>query len=231
MKLNRARHQRRQICWAITITLLIGAAYQLGSASYVLAKANVAQVLIGRAWSENVRQGATRHKPWSWADTTPVARLHFVNQRASMIVMSGDSGRVLAFGPGHSSRTPLPGDGGNSVISGHRDTHFSVLRTIKPGDLVSVETLRGETVHYRVEDRRVVDQSRTEVTEDHGRDELTLVTCWPFDALVANGAERLVVTARRTDIHTVASQSFGKQTIDPTIAQLATRVQTESLTK
>ena len=56
--------------------------------------------------------------------------------------LAGVSGRTLAFGPGHVDGTPLPGDPGNSVLSGHRDTHFAFLRELRSGDILLVSTGR-----------------------------------------------------------------------------------------
>ena len=135
-------------------------------------------------------------RPWPWADTRPVGRLDFVRQARQMVVLAGDSGRTLAFGPGHRVQTAPPGAAGNSVISGHRDTHFRLLRELRPGDEVRVQRRDGEWRSYRVTDAQIVDKSRVDLAEDHGRDELTLVTCWPFEALRAGGPQRYVVQAR-----------------------------------
>ncbi len=189
--------RRRRLIAGAFITLLIVGTYQLGQAGWILAKAQLAQVLISDAWQDNQKAGRVVAKPWSWADTSPVARLKFIRQQKDMVVLSGDSGRILAFGPGHDPNTPLPGNGGNSVISGHRDTHFSLLEDIKHGDLVCVQTIGGETVHYEISATRIVDQSQIEVTYDNGLDELTLITCWPFKALAPRGPQRFVVSARR----------------------------------
>ncbi|MGB7182962.1 MAG: class GN sortase [Burkholderiaceae bacterium] len=189
---------RRSYWQAVLATcLLIAAGTQFGHGAYILGKAELAQFLITRAWNDNQHNGAAVAKPWAWADTSPVARLQFVRQHESMIVLSGDSGRILAFGPGHNVNTPLPGTGGNSVISGHRDTHFSILRDVVPGDSISLQTVTGITLHYEVQSMQVVDKSRIDITGDNGYDEISLVTCWPFDALAANGPERLVISARR----------------------------------
>jgi len=45
----------------------------------------------------------------------------------------------MAFGPGHLSGTPLPGEAGNAVVTGHRDTHFAFLRRLRLGDVLEVE--------------------------------------------------------------------------------------------
>ncbi|MET0508914.1 MAG: class GN sortase [Burkholderiaceae bacterium] len=146
-------------------------------------------------------------RPWPWADTVPVARLHFVRQQQDRVVLEGDSGAVLAFGPGHRVDSPLPADGGNAVISAHRDTHFAVLKTVRPGDPILVETWRARVrgraspVHYSVVATRIIDADDpaaiAEVLGDAGDDRLSLITCWPFDALAPGTRWRYVVTAVR----------------------------------
>jgi sortase A len=60
------------------------------------------------------------------------------------MVLEGSSGRNLAFGPVHDPASVAPGVPGNSVIEGHRDTHFKILRDAKPGDHVSIEAVSGK---------------------------------------------------------------------------------------
>ncbi|MBK8766790.1 MAG: class GN sortase [Burkholderiaceae bacterium] len=187
----------RSVGWRrvlVAALLLAGLASFAGGAG-LHAKAWLAQCLIERAWQRSVAAGDPV-RPWPWADTRPVGRLVFVRQARELVVLSGDSGRTLAFGPGHRVQTAAPGAAGNSVISGHRDTHFRLLRELRPGDEVRVQRRDGEWRSYRVTDAQIVDKSRVDLAEDHGRDELTLVTCWPFEALRAGGPQRYVVQAR-----------------------------------
>ena len=186
-----SRHGRRVLAAA----LLIAGLASLASGAGQHAKAWLAQCLIERAWQRSVAAGDPV-RPWPWADTRPVGRLVFVRQARELVVLSGDSGRTLAFGPGHRVQTAAPGAAGNSVISGHRDTHFRLLRELRPGDEVRVQRGDGAWRSYRVADAQIVDKSRVDLAEDHGRDELTLVTCWPFEALRAGGPQRSVVQAR-----------------------------------
>ncbi|MEZ5652988.1 MAG: class GN sortase [Burkholderiaceae bacterium] len=163
----------------------------------ILAKARLAQILIDRAWQANLADKRVKHRPWSWADLSPVARLRFDRQRTELIVLDNDAPRTLAFGPGLRAGTPPPAQGGNSVISAHRDTHFAVLGDLHAGDRVDVQVANGDTARYRVVGRRIVDVDDGWIADDQGRDQLSLVTCWPLDALRAGGRERLVVTAVR----------------------------------
>lgn len=51
--------------------------------------------------------------------------------------------------------TPAPGESGNSVISGHRDTFFRHLNDLQTGDEVLIQR-GGKTFHYKVTGKRVV---------------------------------------------------------------------------
>ncbi len=176
------------------VLLLAVAAWHGGRAAWIEAKAHLAQQLVRRAWHETLA-GASDTRPWPWADTQPVARLMVPGRGVELFVLAGASGRTLAFGPGHVSGTPLPGEPGNSVVSGHRDTHFAFLRRLRDGDEVVVERRDGRRQRYAVNGTRIVDHRETWVASDAGDTRLTLVTCYPFDALRPGGPLRYVVTA------------------------------------
>jgi sortase A len=186
---------RKAIIWIVAL-LAVAGALQFGQGLYIHAKAQLAQLLLERAWQRTLA-GEQAVKPWPWADTWPVARLIAPAQGANLLVLSGANGRTIAFGPGHMDGTPLPGATGNSVIGGHRDTHLAFLRAVKRGETLTVERADGKRTDYRVTDLDVLDKRDTWVTMNEGPSRLTLVTCWPFDALRAGGPERYVVIARR----------------------------------
>ena len=107
-------------------------------------------MLLERAFAETI---ATGHpvKPWSWADTWPVARIEVKRLNASAIVLAGSSGQALAFGPGHLELTPDAGERGVAVYSAHRDTHFRFLRDVVIGDEIDVTRSDGKTFRYRAD--------------------------------------------------------------------------------
>ena len=180
----------------IVACLLCLGFWQLGQGAYIPAKAWLAQELMQRAW-QRADHDAERQAPWPWADTWPVARLQANAGDIDLIVLAGGSGRTLAFGPGHLSASALPGDAGNSVIAGHRDTHFSFLRDVEIGDTVVIERFSGRTHLYKVIGIDVVDSRRGSLLLDTDTSILSLVTCYPFDAAEAGGPLRYVVTARQ----------------------------------
>ena len=174
--------------------LLAGSALWLGlDAGWLQAKAWPAQGLLHAAWTETLATGQA-HKPWPWADTTPVARLLAPRLSIDQIVLAGDAGRTLAFGPGWAEASATPGKHGVVVLSGHRDTHFRFLRDLQPGDELQVDAGRAAR-RYRVVSLHVADTQREAIALNDGDDALLLVTCWPFEALAPGGPLRYVVRA------------------------------------
>lgn len=87
----------------------------------------------------------------------------------------------LRRGPGHYAGSPLPGQGGNMAIAGHRTTYgapFYRLDELEPGDVIRITTRDGEFV-YEVTDSEVVAPTRVDVLDDFGDDRLTLTACNP----------------------------------------------------
>jgi len=164
-----------------------------GQGAYIHAKAMVAQVLLEHAFATSIVSGQTV-KPWSWADTWPVARIEVKRLHASTIVLDGSSGQALAFGPGHVENTPNAGEPGIAVYSAHRDTHFRFLGKVIVGDEIEVTRRDGKNFRYRVTETSVVrfDASGIDALADGS--ELALTTCWPLDALTP-GPMRYVVHA------------------------------------
>ena len=176
---------------------VIGLAFwQLGQGAYIPAKAWLAQELMQHAWIKS-GDGVDRAAPWPWADTWPVARLLARDGEVDLIVLAGGSGRTLAFGPGHMGASPLPGQRGNSVIAGHRDTHFRFLQNLEPGEQLNVETNGGERHVFEVLDLDIVDSRVGSIALESDSVMLSLVTCYPFDAVDPGGPLRYVVTARK----------------------------------
>ena len=176
----------------IAVLLVIGL-WQAGHGVWIHAKAQLAQVLLHRAWVRTL-QGEREARPWPWADTWPVARLRVPAHGIDLIVLDGVSGRTLAFAPGHASGSPAPGAPGTAIISGHRDTHFRFLAALKPDDEIVVEMPGRPAARFRVVETAVVD-SRAAVIRAADGAALVLLTCYPFDALRAGGPLRWVVTA------------------------------------
>jgi sortase A len=178
---------------AAAATLALAGLWLIGDALYIRAKAMVAQVLLDRAFVAELASGAIV-KPWSWADTWPVARIEVPRLKARAIVLAGGSGQALAFGPGHLERTPEAGEPGTAVYAAHRDTHFAFLGRVEAGDEIVVTRRDGATARFRVTRTQVVRWDSSGIDSAAPGRHLALVTCWPLDS-ATSGPLRYVVHA------------------------------------
>jgi len=126
---------------------------------------------------------------------SPLARIEISSIGLAAMIMEGIDGRTLRHAVGHVPGTPLPGQQGNVVITGHRDTFFRGLRNIHKDDEITLTTLNG-TYRYRVDSTQVVEPEDTKVLDATADDFLTLVTCYPF-YFVGSAPKRFIVRAHR----------------------------------
>jgi len=159
-------------------------------------------VLLARSWQEVTsvwpRDG---NKPWPWADFYPVAKLTFARFNLSQIVLNTDSGQALAFGPGLTLANEKVKNG-LTVISGHNDSHFSLLEKLEIGDEIHLSTRKLSSQIFRVEIIEVIDIRQTKLYINTNRENnqgLILVTCYPLSSLTSTGPYRLVVQASPSD--------------------------------
>ncbi len=179
----------------LALALAVAGLAGTGSGIWVFAKAQVAQVMLHEAWVRT-QAGAVQARPWPWADTWPVARLQAPTQDQDLIVLAGASGSTLAFGPGHLDGSARPGGAGNTVLVGHRDTHFAFLENLAPGSPLVLETPDGCRQLYCVLSIEIVHESDTApLAPGAAGAQLTLITCYPFAAVVPGGPLRWVVRA------------------------------------
>jgi sortase A len=128
---------------------------------------------------------------------TPFGRIEIPVIGLDKVIFEGVDVSTLKKGPGHMPWTPLPGQPGNAVISGHRTTYgapFFNLDQIGVGDDITVETALGTHVY---EVRRIVIVKPTDVwvTDSMPGAWLTLTTCNPK----YSARQRLIVQAELVD--------------------------------
>jgi len=194
----------RKLIKIIIIILFSASLWQLASAGWIQGKAIIAQQLLNHSWNQTLDDLSNDkkpkpHKPWPWADTWPVAKLIVPQYHVEQIILAGDSGSSLAFGPGHSFASATPNSAGTTVISAHRDTHFQFLKDIKINDTFYLQTA-DKTTRYHVYDLQVVDSRTYKIQANNDNQTLVLVTCYPFVALTARGSLRYLVFAMKTSL-------------------------------
>ncbi|MGA8761965.1 MAG: sortase [Candidatus Sulfotelmatobacter sp.] len=169
---------------ALCALLLIAGACLTLRALYLHAKAELARVLIRRAWEQSVRTGEF-HAPWPGADTHPIARLRIFRLGYDQIVLEGATPRILAFGPARLFSGTGLGEPGNLLLAGHRTSWFRPLEAIAQGDRIELEWFDPHSggLHernYAVDIIRVVDPQDVTLLAPTSEDALTLITCYPF---------------------------------------------------
>ncbi len=191
--LSPAHISRRVFLNAISGLLIAASLVFFGNSIWIFAKAQLAQVLLERAFTQSILTGMPV-KAWRWADTYPVARIKINRIKAEAIVLNGSSGEAMAFGPALVNETARPGTRGTSVMAAHRDTHFSFLKNVQLGDLIEVERDDGLSFTYRAKQMRIVDWNKSGIDAHAAGFNLVLATCYPFDA-ITHGPKRFVVEA------------------------------------
>lgn len=134
-------------------------------------------------------------------DGLAVLRIPRLGADWAKVVVEGTDRESLKKGPGHGPASALPGETGNSVISGHRTTYgapFNRLDELRRGDAVVVET-RTTWYTYRVRGTEIVAPTDVAVVLPVPRRPgarptealLTLTTCHPE----YSARQRLIVAA------------------------------------
>ena len=195
-----SRRRGQLLRWAQRLLVSTGTAMLVWSA-WVLLDASRSQEAARQSLASAASPGVAAPEPLAaTADRSiqpgsAVATLSIPRIRLSTVVLYGSDARTLRRGPGHVERTALPGEPGNIVVAGHRDTFFRPLRRIEVGDSVVLESLRGR-FEYRVSSLHVVKSDDLSALDQSGEDTLTLITCYPF-SLVGSAPDRFVARATR----------------------------------
>lgn len=182
----------------LSIGLLILGLSLFGHGVYMQAKAMLAQWLIEQAWQAALKSPNKKVKPWFYADSYPTAQLIWPAHNKTLTVLSGASGRNLAFAPSHFLPAGVLGGAqfGNqegALIAGHNDTHFAFLKNAKVGEQFTLQLQNGQVQHYAVTKVEVIHQSQNAFLQTPG---LYLLTCYPFDSLAAGTDLRWLVSAK-----------------------------------
>ncbi len=129
----------------------------------------------------------------------PVAVLQVEEAEVNLVVAEGADGDILRGGPGLMSGSPLPGEGGNTVILGRSSRfggYFGVVKDLPEGTTIILRLRGGAVARYEVDSVTTVKGNDLEVLQPTDEDRLTLITSagGPFDS------RRTVVTAELTGL-------------------------------
>src|SRR5437016_11836560 len=131
-------------------------------------------------------------KPIRAADMLTRVSIPRINMDA--IVIEGASRKQLSIGPGHMIDTAMPGEPGNAVITGHRDTFFRNIYELKRGDEIIVRR-SGQVFKYQVTGKKIVEPEDISVLKPTVEPQLTLITCYPT-YYIGPAPKRLVIFSK-----------------------------------
>ena len=206
MPLPRRKRVSRPLRWLERLFLIAGAAALIWCAVIVtdgaVAQRNAQSALEVALAVDEIMPASLVGKPAAVASRHPppdvgsmIAALSIPRVQLSAMVLHGSDALTLQRGPGHLEHTADPGDPGNVVIAGHRDTFFRPLRKIRLGDDIFLDTRDGR-LHYQVTSLTVVTARDVSVLAPTPEEVLTLITCYPFWVL-GHAPDRFVVRASR----------------------------------
>jgi sortase A len=189
---------KRKISILLLIFLLLaGGGYFAVAAFKIEIKARLAQVLLQHAWHKTIKTGEDQ-RPWKSFDGVPILRLTIPSHEVDQIVLAGTSGQALAFGPAFHKESVLPGEGGTTVLSSHRDSHGVYIRQLQKGDAIRLQDRSRKWHSYTVEDFATLNVKTDTISAADAGETLLIVTCYPFNALASGTPLRYVVSASQT---------------------------------
>ena len=109
----------------------------------------------------------------------PLAILRIPRLNLEVPVYDGTSDAVLDLAAGRIEDTALPGTPGNVGIAAHRDGYFRVLKDIKEGDALVLDTPVA-TEQFRVQWIKITAPDDVSVIDPTPTPAVTLVGCYPF---------------------------------------------------
>lgn len=126
-------------------------------------------------------------------DPQLIGRLDAPGIDLSVMIREGIDDDTLRKAAGHLPSSALPGEPGNLVLLGHRDTFFRPLRGIQRGDSLTIRTKTGQFT-YVVDSLEVTGPDSIKI-EQSAEPVATLITCFPFK-YIGSAPRRFVVHAR-----------------------------------
>jgi sortase A len=153
-------------------------------------------------WSEKMK---VKYEKAKIAEELPLALLSVERLNLVAPVYLGTDRITLDRGLGVVKGTAHPGEVGNIAISGHRDSFFRVLKDIKLGDRIEMQTPEG-LEDFEVSEITIVDALEVSVLDPTDTTVLTLITCHPF-YYQGYAPDRYIVKATPVDADATMNKS------------------------
>ena len=185
---------KRSLILLLASFLLLGGIFFCFQFFKIELKARVAQTLLQYAWHQTIKTGENQ-RPWKSFDGAPVLRLMIPRHEVDQIVLAGTSGQALSFGPAFHEESKLPGKGGTTVLSSHRDSHGVYIRQLNKGDVIKLQDRFKQWHSYTIEDFYILNVKIDSIAATNDKEALLIITCYPFNSLTSGTPLRYVVSA------------------------------------
>src|ERR1700694_1699664 len=129
-------------------------------------------------WEQQTAATTVPGQPKQVAAAEILTRVSIPKIGLDAIVVEGASRKQLSIGPGHMIETAMPGEAGNAVITGHRDTFFRHIYELTKGDEIIIRR-NGQSFTYQVTGKKIVKPEDVSVLNPTEDAQLTLITCYP----------------------------------------------------
>ena len=150
------------------VVLLLFVAWQLWFTDVTANRtqdATVSRLTRDFAAPKGTTPGTESPKPVAFGSAFAIVRIPRFGADYARPVLEGTSRDILQDGIGHYDGTALPGAVGNFAVAGHRTTYgrpFHDIDTLRPGDLIVVETRTAYSV-YAVKRHEIVEPTHVQV--------------------------------------------------------------------
>jgi len=115
--------------------------------------------------------------------------------KSELAIVEGTDPDDLKKGVGHYEGSFYPGENGQIVLSGHRDTVFRRLGELEIGDILKMRMPAGD-YEYEITGTKIVDaDDRSIITLQNDEEELIVTTCYPF-SYIGNAPDRYIIYAK-----------------------------------
>ena len=145
-------------------------------------------------WEQQAAATAVPGQPKQVPGTEMLTKVLIPKINLDAIVVEGASRKQLSIGPGHMIETAMPGETGNAVITGHRDTFFRHIYELTKGDEIIIRR-NGQVFKYQVTGKKIVKPEDVSVLKPTEDPQLTLITCYPT-YYIGPAPNRLVIFSR-----------------------------------
>jgi|SRR5581483_7396189 len=173
-------------CIGIVLLLYVGEQYGMMFAE---------QRRLAREWEQQKSTHLSAPQPGAQnTEENDLTRLQIPKINLDAVIVEGTRHRQLAVAPGHMTNTPAPGEIGNAVVTGHRDTFFRHIYELQKGDSIVVQR-DGKTFNFEVTGKQIVEPDDLSVIRPSEDPRLTLITCYPT-YYIGPAPERLVVFSK-----------------------------------